>query len=258
MVKAADQQSKDKAAGQFDLFGGMTDNTYQSIPLPEVEELPLLEKLLAEKAVLGSFMSDHPIRPIRAYLANHCSYEMKRMVEMNKHMEAGGDFQLLGMITGIRPGFGDKMKMMLSDASGSYEFTLTAKQFEEYQEQLITYNMVMIEGAAGRRTFKGKDGEDDKEYFACNITSLIDLNDAIALYCDRLCFVSEKNSQQLVKDIEALLTEFGLGKAQLYVHYIGSKQKINLQLSEDYRIRPSYHLIERALEKPSIQDVLTH
>ncbi|WP_154222153.1 DNA polymerase III subunit alpha [Marinicella rhabdoformis] len=258
VVKAADQQSKDRDAGQFDLFGGMADNSYQSISLPEVEEMPLLEKLLAEKAVLGSFMSDHPIRPARSYLANQCSYEMKRMVEMNKLMESGGDFRMLGMITGIRPGFNDKMKMMLSDASGSYEFTLTAKQFEEYQELLNTYDIVMIEGAAGKRTFKGKEGEDDKEYFACTISSMIDLNSAIAMYCDRLCFVSEKNSEQLVKDIDDLLSEFGRGKAQIYVHYIGSKQKINLQLSEDHRIRPSYELIEKALEKASIQDVLTH
>lgn len=258
VVKAADQQSKDKEAGQFDLFGGMADNSYQSIPLPEVAELPLLEKLLAERAVLGMFMSDHPIRPARLYLEHQCSYELSRMSDMEKNMESGGEFRLLGMVTGIRPGFGDKMKMALSDASGSFEFTLTAKQFIEYQEEIENYAIVMIEGSAGKRTFKGKEGEDDKEYFACQISSLMSLNDAIALYCDRLCFVSQENSQNLVKDIESLLSEFGMGKAHIYVHYIGSKQKINLQLSEEYRIRPSHQLIEAALEKTSIQEVLTH
>lgn len=259
VVKAADQQSKDREAGQFDLFGGMADNnTYQSIPLPDVPERNLLDKLLAEKAVLGAFMSDHPIRPAYQYLKHQCHYDLGRLASMKKNMENGGEFRLLGMVTGVRPGFDGKMQVTLSDMSGSFEFNLQAQQFADYEAMIETHAIVMIEGEAGKRVFKGKEGEDPKEYFAIKINSLLDLSSAVALYCDRLCFVSESNSQQLAQDIDDLLQRFGKGKAQLYVHYKTAKQKINMQLSEQHRIRPSWQLIEAALEKPSIQAILTH
>ncbi len=259
VVKAADQQSKDREAGQFDLFGGMAGNdTYQSIALPEVKERPLLEKLLAEKSVLGTFMSDHPIRPAYQYLEHQCYYNLGRLETMKKNMDENVQFRLLAMVTNIRSGFDGKMQITFSDLTGTFEFNLQAQQFADNEELIKQYAILMIEGEAGKRVFKGRDGENDKEYFAVKLRSLIDLNSAIALYCDRFCFLSEKNGEQLVSDIQDLLQRFGKGKAQIYVHYINDKQKLNLQFSDEYRIRPSWQLIEAALEKPSIQKVLTH
>ena len=40
-------------------------------------------------------------------------------------------------------------------------------------------------------------------------------------------------------------------------YYKNGDQKVNLKLSEQYKIRPSFALLEEALTKASIQQVLT-
>ena len=117
--------------------------------------------------------------------------------------------------------------------------------------------MVLIEGTAGMKSFKGKEGQPDNEVFVTSISQLLSVDDAVALYCDRICFVTSENSEQLPADISDLLNQYGQGKAQLYVHYKNADKKVNLKLSEAHKIRPSYALLQDALTKPSIQQVLT-
>lgn len=258
VVKAADQISKDRDAGQFDLFGSVAGNdSYQAIQLPEVDEDPLLERLLAEKQVTGTFLSDHPLRIPAQCLSHVTTFELAKFHEMGIKNAKPRDFRVLGFVTGVRPGFKGKMKVRVIDASGAFEFSLSEQHYHECQDRLEPHAMIMIEGNAGMKSFKGKDGKPDSEIFVTSVSQLYSVDEAVALYCDRICFVSAENSQQLPQDINELLAKHGKGKAQLYVHYKKAGQKINLKLSEQHKIRPSYGLLLDALAKPSIQKVLT-
>jgi len=258
VVKAADQMSKDKDSGQFDLFGSVTGNTsYQSVKLPDVAEDEPLERLLAEKVVTGTFLSDHPLRLAEQCLSHVTTFPLAKFQEMNIKNSQPKDFRVLGFVTGVRPGFKGKMKVRIIDESGVFEFSLSEKDYYEYQPLLENNSIIFIEGSAGMQTFKGKDGKPDNEVFITKVNQLYDVEEAVALYCERICFVSKQNSELLIRDIQDLLSKHGKGKAQLYVHYISEQQKVNLKLSEQYKIRPSYALLVEALEKPSIQEVLT-
>ncbi|MEZ5470793.1 MAG: hypothetical protein R3E90_03365 [Marinicella sp.] len=258
VVKAADQMSKDRDAGQFDLFGSVSGNTsYQSVKLPEVAEDPKLEKLLAEKTVTGTFLSDHPLNFAKHCLSHVITFGLAKFHELNIKKSKPRDFRVLGMVTGTRPGFRGKMKVSITDPSGGFEFSLSDKDFFEYQEILHTNAMILVEGNAGIKTFKDKEGGADKEVFVTSVNQVYTVDEAVALYCDRICFVSKQHGEQLPDDIKALLEKHGKGKAQIYVHYKKPDQKINLKLSEQFKIRPSYLLLEEALTKASIQEVLT-
>ncbi|TDR19467.1 DNA polymerase III subunit alpha [Marinicella litoralis] len=258
VVKAADQMSKDRDSGQFDLFGSVTGNTsYQSIQLPEVAEDDQLDKLLAEKSVTGTFLTDHPLRFAASCLSHVTTFKLAKFHQMNIKNATTKEFRVLGLVTSVRPGFRGKMKVSIIDQSGVFEFNLSEQVFYEYQPLLETHSMIFIEGTAGMKTFKGKEGKADNEVFVTSVSHLYSVEEAVALYCDRICFVSKKNSDRLSEDIKQLLEKHGKGKAQLYVHYKKTGQKVNLKLSETYKIRPSYSLLLEALTKPSIQQVLT-
>ncbi|MCX7554819.1 DNA polymerase III subunit alpha [Marinicella sp. S1101] len=258
VVKAADQMSKDRDAGQFDLFGNAAGNSsYQSIKLPLVKEDERLERLLAEKTVTGTFLSDHPLQLASQCLSHVTTFELNKFHEMNITNAPTKDFRVVGLVTGVRPGFKGKMKVRIVDQSGAFEFNLSEAFYYDNQDKLETNAMILIEGTAGMKTFKGRDGKADNEIFISSINNLYSLDEAVALFCDRICFVSSKNSDQLGAHIDELLAKHGKGKAQLYIHYKNQSQKVNLKLSEQFKIRPSYQLIEEALTKPSIQQVLT-
>lgn len=258
VVKAADQMSKDRDSGQFDLFGNATGNSsYQSIQLPVVAEDEKIERLLAEKTVTGTFLSDHPLRFAASVLDHVITFGLSKFQEMNIKNSKPKDFRVLGFVTGSRPGFRGKMKVMIIDQTGVFEFSLSEQVYFEYQELLQPNNIIFVEGTAGMKTFKGKDGKPDNEVFVTSVSQLYAVDDAVALYCDRICFVSKANTEQLSADIKELLAKHGKGKAQLYLHIKKSGQKVNLKLSEQHKIRPSYALLLEALSKPSIQQVLT-
>ncbi len=258
VVKAADQMSKDRDSGQFDLFGNAAGNSsYQAIDLPAVAEDEELERLLAEKTVVGTFLSGHPLQLASSCLSHVITFELAKFHEMNIKNAKPKDFRVLGMVTGVRPGFKGKMKVRIIDQSGVFEFSLSEQYFYEYQPLLEANSMIMVEGTAGMKSFKGKDGQPDNEIFVTSVNQLFSVEEAVALYCERICFVSQDNSAQLPHDINQLLQKHGRGKAQLYVHYKKAGQKINLKLSEQHKIRPSYSLLTEALSKDSIQQVLT-
>lgn len=258
VVKAADQMSKDRDSGQFDLFGSVSGNTsYQSIKLPEVEEDDKLDRLLAEKTVTGTFLSDHPLSFASHCLSHVITFGLSKFHEMNIKSAKPKDFRVVGLVTGVRPGFRGKMKVNIIDQTGLFDFNLSDKDFFQYQELLESNAMIMVEGNAGMKSFKGKDGKPDKEVFVTSVSNIYSVDEAVALYCERICLVSTENSKSLPQDIMSLLEKHGRGKAQLYVHYKSSKQKVNLKLSEEHKIRPSYNLLLDALTKPSIQGILT-
>ena len=258
VVKAADQMSKDRDSGQFDLFGNAAGNSsYQSIQLPQVAEDDKLERLLAEKTVTGTFLTDHPLRHASEWLSHVTTFELVKFQDMQIKNAQPTDYRVMGLVTGVRPGFKGKMKVRIVDQSGFFEFSLSEQFYYEYQMMLETNAMVLVEGNAGSKTFKGRDGGPDNEVFVTAVSNLYSIEEAVALYCDRICFVSTENSGDLSDEISQLLAKHGKGKAQLYVHFTQAGQEVNLKLSEQHKIRPSYSLLEEALTKDSIQQVLT-
>lgn len=68
---AAVKAQKDKASGQVSLFGSQETQS-QTDKLPEIEEMPLLDLLKAEKALLGVYISDHPAKNLQKFVHRSC------------------------------------------------------------------------------------------------------------------------------------------------------------------------------------------
>ncbi|MCX7544316.1 DNA polymerase III subunit alpha [Marinicella gelatinilytica] len=257
VVKASEQQNKDKQSGQFDLFGGSQDNsTYADIQLPPAKKELKLDRLLAEKSVLGLFLSGHPIDVAWECLQHVLSFPLGHFHQMKINSEQPREFRVLGMVSGVRPGFRQKMKLLLNDNTGDFDFTLSPQLFSEYEAHLSQHEIVMVSGEAGLKSFKGRDGEPDNEVFVVSVKELLTLDQALAMYCNHICLVSLHHGEQLVDDISDLCQAYGPGKTRLYVHYRNQGEQYNLELGEEYGIRINNQFIEEALSRPSIQKVL--
>lgn len=257
VLKASEQRNKDKQAGQFDLFGDSHENqSYAEIKLPAAQKENTLERLLAEKTVLGFYLSAHPMDQIRDCLAHVLSFDLGHFHQMKITSEQPRDFKVLGMVTGVRPGFKQKMKLMLNDHTGDFDFSLSPQLYAEYEDYLSPHEIVMVSGEAGLKTFKGRNGEQDNEIFVVSVNELLTLDQALAMYCNHICLVSCQNSAQLIDDIAHLCEQFSPGRTRLYVHYRNQEQQINLEIGEQYSVRINRDFIEQALSLPSIQKVV--
>ena len=257
VLKASEQQNKDKQAGQFDLFGGGQDNsTYQEIKLPTAQKEEPLERLLAEKSVLGYFLSGHPMDQIRDCLQHVLSFPLGHFHQMKISREQPRDFRVLGMVAGVRAGFNQKMKLLLNDSTGDFDFTLSPQLYDEYEEHLSQHEIVMVSGEAGLKTFKSRKDGKDNEVFVVSVNELLTLDQALAMYCNHICLVSFKNSHRLIDDLAQLCEQYGPGKTKLYVHYRNQDKQINLEIGEQFGVRINRAFIEQALSKSSIQKVL--
>lgn len=257
VIKASEQQNKDKQAGQFDLFGGgQANTTYSDIKLPAAQKEASLKRLLAEKSVLGFFLSGHPMDDIRECLQHVLSFPLDHFHQMKINSEKPRGFRVLGMVAGVRPGFNQKMKLLLNDHSGDFDFTLPPQLYAECEEQLKQHAVVMVSGEAGLKTFKNRQGDGDNEVFVVSVNELLTLDQALAMYCNHICLVSYKNSHRLIDDLTDLCGQFGPGKTRLYVHYRHQGKQTNLEIGEQFSVRVNQQFIQQALSAPSIQKVL--
>ena len=64
VLEAAQRDARDRAMGQFSLFGDA--DTVTSVALPKVREWPAEERLRMEKDAIGLYVSAHPLQPLVA------------------------------------------------------------------------------------------------------------------------------------------------------------------------------------------------
>ncbi|WP_419195283.1 DNA polymerase III subunit alpha, partial [Novipirellula herctigrandis] len=93
----------DKRSGQVSLFGAFDDeeedgDAATSTPLPEMDEMPEREKLLAEKEVLGFYLDSHPLAEFEPKLATFRTHTTDGLSEIKDR----GEVTLGGMISSIK------------------------------------------------------------------------------------------------------------------------------------------------------------
>jgi DNA polymerase-3 subunit alpha len=83
-MQSAAARLADKRAGQKSLFAGFDDEpeVAKTIDLPDIEEWPERERLLAEKEVLGFYLTSHPLAEHEKSLKLYCSHTTSQLSEL--------------------------------------------------------------------------------------------------------------------------------------------------------------------------------
>jgi DNA polymerase-3 subunit alpha len=133
------------ASDQTSLFGGLLEQPEPPKPkLPEVEDLPQLERLQQEFEALGCYLTAHPLEGYRASLA-------KLGVTPSDQLATCGGLRvkLAGVVLGKQERSTARSRfafIQLSDPCGVFEITVFAELLARIRELLETNRPLLVEG----------------------------------------------------------------------------------------------------------------
>ena len=159
-VQAGAAVQADKKSGQASLFEDFDDEADDSasaaISLPDVDEWPEREKLLAEKEVLGFYLESHPLAEFEPKLASFRTHTTDKLADVKERSQV----IVGGMISAIKfahtknskPGTPTKYANFdLEDMQGSVRCILWPSGFADYGERVQPDAVVLAKGKCDRR-----------------------------------------------------------------------------------------------------------
>lgn len=157
-VTYAQRVNADKAMGQTSLFDvSVNESSIDTPPLPAVTPWDQSESLRREKALLGFYISGHPLEKFAEELRLFSSIQVKDLGTLKDGLLV----QVGGQIVSVKSKFDKKGKMMafvaFEDFSGMTELLVFSDAFTQYREQLKPDALLMIIGKISCR-----EGEEPK------------------------------------------------------------------------------------------------
>lgn len=160
-VQAGAAVQADKKSGQTSLFGAFDEEETEAeaaapTPLPEMDEWPDREKLIAEKEVLGYYLDSHPLAEFEKKLATFRTHTIDKLAEAKDRDEV----TLGGMISSIKiahtknpkPGQPSKYANFdLEDMQSSIRCISWPKGFANHGDKIQPDAVVLARGKVDRR-----------------------------------------------------------------------------------------------------------
>ena len=160
-LDAASRSMRDKASGQFSLFGDVVEHHTLAPQLRDLPAPPVLEQLGWEKETLGIFVSGHPLADVAEALARGGATAVKDL----RAVEEDSFVTVAGMLTAVRRTMTKSQQQMLiatlEDMSGSVECIVFPKSYAQLQASLVVDAIVTIKGRVRFRERRGAAVGDD-------------------------------------------------------------------------------------------------
>jgi DNA polymerase-3 subunit alpha len=166
-LKASEQLTRERDAGQNSLFGGL-DNATADMPalhidLPEVDDWPLAQKLQGERDTLGHYLSGHPMDPHREELQRLVGVDLGQLdaIWANRPKEARVGWRpelsvvLVGQVVGMRKRGDSQAFVYLEDGRGRIECAFFGEQWQEFGALLTRDRLLVVEGGLREDEFSG-------------------------------------------------------------------------------------------------------
>ena len=252
VLQIAEQQNKSDSAGQNDLFGLTVIAPPKALDDIEIEPWTEHERLKGEKTTLGLYLTGHPFDSVKEEMSSVVSGKLSAMLEMEMaSSNSGGQYRrskgkpviVAGLILEVRTRptkNGSKIAtVILDDGSARLEAVAYSETFDNYRDQLVSEQMVVIEGGLSFDDFAGQNRvsietvmtvEQARERFVKDL--VIELNPAVI------------DPEQKIKQLHSLFTEFlgGSCPVTMKVELAGASSVI--RLAEKWSIMPKDNLLK--------------
>ncbi len=245
IMKYGNAYQKEKETASVSLFGGNTALEIATPPIPEGNLWSRLEKLNHEKAVVGFYVSGHPLEQYRAAMRQLKTCALDGLATFNRQ-----EVKVAGIVTAktIRQTKGGSMFsiVVIEDFKSSLEIPLFNKKHEEFSGMMEVNQLVLITG-------KVKQDYRDPEKYSIEVDEVDDLEAMQEKHCQgiELQLDIQKLSAALIQDIESLVQSSG-GEQTLKIKLIDYEEKIAADLtSQKFKI----NLDERLLQKLDAMEV---
>ncbi|MDR0626721.1 MAG: DNA polymerase III subunit alpha, partial [Bifidobacteriaceae bacterium] len=146
---------RNEAIGQFDLFGGASDEIGEvAVEVPDLPEWPKMVKLGFEREMLGLYVSDHPLSDLAEGLKKSSTHTTARLADPEAHKD-GETVRVAGLLTGVQRKMSKAGSLWafatLEDLEGSIDVRFFASTYSRYAEQLADDVVVALSGRLARR-----------------------------------------------------------------------------------------------------------
>jgi len=259
-IKVAKQHQKNAEAGQVDLFSDnhhdMGGNNYELIKAAPLKKSAYLKN---EKAVLGLYISGHPIDDYKDELAQ---FIPKRIIDLEApeskgYNKAEKDVISAGLIIEMRTlttKRGKKMAILtLDDSSGRIDVRMFPEVFDRYEAMLLKDALVVVKGKIAMDNFSGVPTISGMEFMTMTEARSIYLK-ALHVYPNDKHDTAEDGeaqTQKVITELQHVLQPFKNGGTRVIYHYRSIDNYTQIEFGAEWQVNPSDALLE-ALAKSSV------
>ncbi len=242
---------RERDSGQASLFGDIQD--VQEVAGHEEEQLPVTataaqDALTWERELLGMYLSDHPIRRLGEQFEDRVDTNIG---ELGRHLDelivqVGGLVRDMRAVVPRRSTTGQKMAFLtIEDMTGECEVVVFSRVFEECAAVLRPDAIVVVRGrvemgsaAQGGAAAGADDAEVEKPKIIAEAVYGIDDPVLLAWQRHQVVHLNVKGvSGDAVGHLQRLLARHP-GDARVVLHVVGSDRIDDLELSQEFSVRP--------------------
>ena len=240
-------------SSQTNLFGDDSQEQIQEIQIPECESWGTLELLKKEKAVVGIYISAHPLDDFKREMKYFSSATFDILSDLdplvNRDLSFGGIINdVEHLVTKTGKGWG---KFTIEDFSDQYEFKIFGEDYLKFRHFILPNNFVrlrlrVVEGWRNRET-----GQLGPARIQFNNFEM--LHDTLKTNVKKitLMFEVKQLNESKIQDLKTLMSLYK-GDKGLYMDVFDTEEKIKLTLpSRKQRVEVSNELL-LALEERNI------
>lgn len=234
-VNLAGQESRDRDAGQDDLFG--VAQAPAQAPLPEVPPWSEGERLEAERDTLGLYLTGHPITRYEAELADLVSARIADLKPTENR-----DVTVAGLVVGLRTlntRNGGRMAFVtLDDRTGRLEIAVFSELYRDCRERLRKDALLVVEGPVTVDEFSGG--------FKMSANQVMDLDEARRARARRLVITldAQRAANGFLAELERVLRAHRNGACPVCLHYENTQASADLALGPEWRVDPAQGVLD--------------
>ncbi len=251
-LQAAEQYHRTQAQGQNDLFGLGEAAAVPASPAAteRVAPWPLKTLLAEEKAVLGFYLSGHPLDEHRRELQGFVTAPLAELTQGRKGSNGdAGRVVVAGLVAELRTRHdkqGRKMVFLtLEDGGARLEVALFAEVATGAEELLTRDAVLVVQGEIGQDDFSG-----NLRLVADRVWNLAQAREHFAkgLWI-RWDGADREDVRDQVTGLAELLRPHRGGRCPVFVDYRNGQARTCLRLGNDWRVRPEDELLHRLFRR---------
>jgi DNA polymerase-3 subunit alpha len=267
VIKATDQLTRERAAGQVSLFGAMSGDAEAATPalhidLPESDEWSLDQLLNGERDTLGHYLSGHPFDPYREELrglVGHDLGDLDRIWESRPESARAGwrpelDTIVAGQVVAMRKKGDSQMFVQIEDGRGRLECAFFGETYTEFAALIARDRLLILQGGLREDAFSGG--------FALKVQRCWDYAQVCPRIAQRLSLRLDLRVPGTWQRVEALLARHRPGSTPVRVDLLregaagtlelggAHSVRVDIDLPGSLRAQPGVRTVRLALNKP--------
>ena len=251
-VASVQRKKEYTAYGQISLFDEESEEMMDSFVMREVEDWSTQEKLEVEKALLGFYVSGHPLDRYRSAIKTRVTVDTSQM----ERLPLGQQTNIIAMLTQLKPYVtrrGDTIAFVqLADLNTSFEGVIFADEFERTRHFLQTDRIYGFEGTFDKRG----NGDERISFRIDNIKA--DPNDLVPRAVSRCHVQLEKSfcTAEQITHLRDTALDFG-GTCTLYLHFKEQGKNLTslVECGREFSVRCTPDLATALKKNPAVLDV---